>query len=84
MFKCLAIPKYVKVFDDLKKVVCACFEKIHDQNYKACIESYKKTYMDLGIASHKDICSFRTVLWKKGEGISFFGKQALMSVYFES
>lgn len=65
-FENLAIPKYVKVFDDFKKVVSACFGNNLDQNYKACIQAFKKSYMDLGVSVtpkvHAVFFSHRTVL----------------------
>lgn len=46
----LGLLKYVKAFDDFKKVVTACFGKKLYEEYKNCINAFKISYLDLKIS----------------------------------
>lgn len=83
----LALLKYVKAFDDFKKVVSACFGKDLDQNYTECIEDFKESYLSLGVSVtpkvHAVFFHIGQFCKLHGIGLGFFSEQAMESVHFD-
>ena len=83
----LPVLKYVRVFDDFKKVVCSCFGNHLEKDYKTCIAAFKKSYTDLRISItpkvHAVFFHVEQFCDKKGIGLGFFSEQAMESVHYD-
>lgn len=85
--KNLGLMKYVKVFDDFRKVTSACFGNDLKENYSECIQAFKKSYVDLGVnitpKVHAVFFHVEQFCAIKGVSLGFFSEQAMESVHFD-
>lgn len=79
--------KFVKVFEDFKSVVTACFGNDLHSNYKEKIATFRRSYIDLNVSItpkvHAVLFHIEDFCELNQTGLGFYSEQAMEAVHFD-